>query len=68
MGLLSWLRGDRTGGADTSRSGDVSRSSEPSRSGDAPPRATPAWRELPPVQRTLSAPALVTDPGRFEDR
>ncbi|MFJ1646063.1 hypothetical protein [Streptomyces sp. NPDC088258] len=68
MGLLSWLRGDRTGG-------DASRSATPPSMplADAPsPEAgkaggsRDAWRELPPVQRVLSAPDLVTDPGGFE--
>ncbi|MEV7533389.1 hypothetical protein ACIQNV_28300 [Streptomyces hydrogenans] len=58
MGLLSWLRGGR--GAE--------RAAEP----PTPPPA-PASREdrfdvaeIPPIQRVLSAPSLVTDPSAFE--
>lgn len=32
-----------------------------------PPPAQAAWRSLPPVQRTLPAPALVTSPDGFPD-
>ncbi|MEW1723480.1 hypothetical protein [Streptomyces sp. NPDC093109] len=55
MGLLSWLRGDR---------GDTT---APAAEPVAPPRAPhDGWRELPPVQRVLGAPELVTDPSGFE--
>ncbi|KAA6210388.1 hypothetical protein [Streptomyces filamentosus] len=62
MGLLSWLRGTRG-------------TERPARA-DAPataPASAAASREdrfdlveLPPLQRTLDAPALVTDPSAFE--
>ncbi|MFD8009278.1 hypothetical protein [Streptomyces sp. NPDC058955] len=54
MGLLSWLRGGR--GAE--------------RPADPTPSAAPGDRwdvsEMPPLQRTLGAPTLVTDPSAFE--
>ncbi|RDG36126.1 hypothetical protein DVH02_21645, partial [Streptomyces corynorhini] len=76
MGLLSWLRGDRATGGDTSGSGVAARSGEMSRSAAPADRAPAdagtagasrnAWRELPPLQRTLGATDLITDPSGFE--
>ncbi|MFG2115322.1 hypothetical protein ACGFRB_22285 [Streptomyces sp. NPDC048718] len=64
MGLLSWLRGTRPGAA--------SPESAP-RSGPAPEPTPPAAREdrfdlteLPPIQRALDTPPLLTDPSGFE--
>lgn len=58
MGLLSWLRGDRADGSSSSAPDGSSTASASS-------GAAAGWRELPPVQRTLTAPGLVTDPDGF---
>ncbi|MFE5791129.1 hypothetical protein ACFQ8C_01000 [Streptomyces sp. NPDC056503] len=62
MGLLSWLRGGSDGrGAE-----------RPAQAADAAPATRPDRAELfdvvelPPIQRTLTAPTLVTDPSSFE--
>ncbi|MDX2296396.1 MULTISPECIES: hypothetical protein [Streptomyces] len=54
MGLLSWLRGGRA----------ADRSAEPA----LPAAPGDRWdvSEIPPIQRTLGAPVLVTDPSAFE--
>ncbi|MFD5112108.1 hypothetical protein ACFWNG_07330 [Streptomyces sp. NPDC058391] len=71
MGLLSWLRGDRADGPDGSLSGTPHGSTASASSGAAyetpagSARPAAGWRELPPVQRTLTAPGLVTDPDGF---
>ncbi|WP_099015967.1 hypothetical protein [Streptomyces malaysiensis] len=60
MGLLSWLTGRRRSGTgNTAHTG-----TETIASPQAPP-ATPGWREVPPLQRTVAAPELVTDPAGF---
>ncbi|WP_116210040.1 hypothetical protein [Streptomyces olivoreticuli] len=56
MGLLSWLRRGAGAPADPGRS--------PAPTG---PVSVPAWQELPPVQRTLAAPHLVSAPEGFQD-
>ncbi|MFD5765857.1 hypothetical protein ACFWIN_08555 [Streptomyces sp. NPDC127049] len=60
MGLLSWLRGGR--GADRPTYPPAPASTP------APPAGADRFDvvELPPIQRTLTAPALLTDPSAFE--
>ena len=60
MGLLSWLSGGRKSTESSVRSAPVQAEAAP-----AAPRAVPAWSELPPVQRALAAPGLVSDPIGF---
>lgn len=60
MGWLSRLTGGRGRGEGAQR--PASRST-PETSG--PPAHVPGWREVPPLQRTVDAPALVTDPAGF---
>ncbi|MEV5971705.1 hypothetical protein [Streptomyces sp. NPDC051921] len=62
MGLLSWLRGGRGNDA-------AAEAARPAGLGErgGPDRADRVdLAELPPIQRTLGAPALVTDPSAFE--
>lgn len=61
MGLLSWLTGRRDG-AETP-AGAPSARAETQPPASAP--SVPAWGELPPVQRALTAPGLLTDPVGF---
>lgn len=59
MGLLDWLNGRLGGGGsppDAPSAPDLAAPARPS---------APAWRELPPVQRALSSPGLVSDPAGF---
>ncbi|MGW4054196.1 hypothetical protein ACWENA_25540 [Streptomyces sp. NPDC004779] len=60
MGLLSWLRGGR--GADRPTHPPAPASTP------APPAGADRFDlvELPPIQSTLTAPALLTDPSAFE--
>lgn len=61
MGLLSWLRGARSGVSGTPAP-DAAGAGAPTGPGHP---AEGAWRELPPVQRTVTHPALITDPDGF---
>ncbi|MYZ36161.1 MULTISPECIES: hypothetical protein [unclassified Streptomyces] len=77
MGLLSWLRGDRAEVSDAVDATDAMPATETTDTVDAadatgaariaspPGRAVAGWRELPPVQRTVTTPGLVTDPDGF---
>ncbi|BAU86987.1 hypothetical protein SLA_6118 [Streptomyces laurentii] len=71
MGLLSWLRGSR-GGATTSEAAAPRSGPAPDTTDAATPAAPEAREdrfdvaELPPIQRVLEAPSLVTDPSGFE--
>ncbi|MBI0299650.1 hypothetical protein JBE04_35630 [Streptomyces sp. PRKS01-29] len=64
MGLLSWLVGHRRSGTGPAAGNTAGTGSETVASPTAPP-ATPGWREVPPLQRTVAAPELVTDPAGF---
>jgi hypothetical protein len=61
MGLLSWLRGERSGapGAPAPDAAGAPAPTGPERPAEG------GWRELPPVRRTVSDPALITDPDGF---
>ncbi|MFE1957067.1 hypothetical protein [Streptomyces sp. NPDC059479] len=68
MGLLSWLRGDRTDVSDateTTDAVDAADATGAARSASPSGRAVAGWRELPPVQRTVTTPGLMTDPDGF---
>lgn len=60
MGLLSWLSNRRQG---AESSADVATAPTETSSAAAP--TVPAWRELPPLQRALDAPGLISDPVGF---
>ncbi|MER8158892.1 hypothetical protein [Streptomyces sp. NPDC094472] len=60
MGLLSWLAGHRRGGT-----GNTAHTGSEAEAGPMAPPAVPGWREVPPLQRTVAAPELVTDPSGF---
>ncbi|MCT2593926.1 hypothetical protein LHJ74_29145 [Streptomyces sp. N2-109] len=59
MGLRSWLRG----GGD--RHASAGPAETPARSEASEPAPGPAWRELPPLQRTVGGAGLVSDPDGF---
>ncbi|MGW4732171.1 hypothetical protein ACWEQC_23875 [Streptomyces shenzhenensis] len=63
MGWLSWLTGRR--GSDPR--GDGAQDSAPAHAPETsrPPVRAAGWRDVPPIQRTVDAPALVTDPVGF---
>ncbi|MFJ8603075.1 hypothetical protein ACIREM_31075 [Streptomyces shenzhenensis] len=63
MGWLSWLTGRR--GSDPR--GDGARGPAPAHAPETsgPPVRAAGWRDVPPLQRTVDAPALVTDPVGF---
>lgn len=60
MGLLSWLAGHRRSGT-----GNTTHTGPETGTGRAAPPAVPGWREVPPLQRTVAPPELVTDPSGF---
>ncbi|MFF7140638.1 hypothetical protein ACFZB5_05285 [Streptomyces nodosus] len=59
MGWLSWLTGGRGGGDGTRSPAEIAPVTR------GPSAGLPGWREVPPLQRTVRAPALVTDPAAF---
>ncbi|RMB85090.1 hypothetical protein [Streptomyces shenzhenensis] len=63
MGWLSWLTGRR--GSDPR--GDGAQGPAPAHAPEtsSPPVRAAGWRDVPPLQRTVDAPALITDPVGF---
>jgi hypothetical protein len=60
MGLLSWLNGGRRGTESSGEAASVRAQTPP-----AAAPAVPAWSELPPLQRALATPGLLSDPAGF---
>lgn len=60
MGLLTWLAGRQWSGT-----GSTARTGSETKANPTAPPAVPGWREVPPLQRTVAAPDLVTDPAGF---
>ncbi|AJE43814.1 hypothetical protein [Streptomyces nodosus] len=59
MGWLSWLTGGRRDDDGTRSPAGIAPVTR------GPSVGLPGWREVPPLQRTVRAPALVTDPAVF---